>query len=236
MTGHMHVLGKIELVVIRGCCGMRPDILEYVNGVISEAVHDRKGVRPNHGGEFIQYGWNAGAHHLHVFGLVNNLTQKTWKNLTDDEHQQKDGAILAILALTWNLLTTTLPEEVVAPTKAAIADAGLPPMASKGDIKECGYYLDLPCGRLHFQAADQAPAEAYMSQNYTAYVILYSSDDLYPHKSSLARPIHKNRLYAPYAFNWVTEHRVYDHKLAKIGPAIPTPWEGTMLMSLFMLL
>ncbi|KAI6163939.1 hypothetical protein EDD17DRAFT_1755521 [Pisolithus thermaeus] len=144
--------GKIELVVIHGCCGMCPDILEYVNGVISEAVHDCKGVHPNHGGELIQYGWNAGAHHLCVFGL-------------------KDGATLGILALTWNLLTTTLPEEVVAPTKAAIADAGLPPMASKGDIKD--------------------------------------------------EPIHKDRLYAPYAFNWVTEHRVYDHKLAKIAPSNP---------------
>ncbi|KAI5994237.1 hypothetical protein EDC04DRAFT_2496200, partial [Pisolithus marmoratus] len=123
-----------------------------------------------HGGELIQYGWNAGACHLRVFGLVNNLTQKTRKNLTDDEHQQKDGAILGILALTWNLLTKTLPEEVVAPTRAAIADAGLPPMASKEDISEHGYYLDLPCGRLQFQAAERAPAEAYMSQNYTAYV------------------------------------------------------------------
>ncbi|KAI6016758.1 hypothetical protein EDC04DRAFT_2500487, partial [Pisolithus marmoratus] len=89
--------------------------------------------------------------------------------LTDDEHHQKDGAILGILALTWNLLTKTLPEEVVAPTRAAIADAGLPPMASKEDISEHGYYLDLPCGRLQFQAAERAPAEAYMSQNYTAY-------------------------------------------------------------------
>ncbi|KAI6046200.1 hypothetical protein EDC04DRAFT_2888345 [Pisolithus marmoratus] len=185
--------GKIELVVIHGACGTHLDILEYVNSVISEAVQDRKGVRPNHGGELIQYGWNAGARHLRVFGLVNNLTQKTRKNLTDDEHQQKDGAILGILALTWKLLTKTLPEEVVAPTRAAIADAGLPPMASKEDISEHGYYLDLPCGQLQFQAAEQAPAEAYI-------------------------PIHKDRLYAPYAFNWVTEHRVYDHKLTKIGP------------------
>ncbi|KAI6149155.1 hypothetical protein BKA82DRAFT_1001376 [Pisolithus tinctorius] len=186
--------GEIELVVIHGCCGTHPDILEYVNGVISEAVNDRKGVCPSHGGELIQYGWNAGARHVQVFGLVRNLTKK---NLTNDERQQKDGAILGILALTWNLLTTTLPEEVVAPTKAAIADAGLPSMASKDDVNEHGYYLDLPCGRLHFQDADRSPAEAYMSQNYTS-------------------PIHQDHLYAPYAFNWVTEHQVYDRRLAKI--------------------
>ncbi|KAI5994244.1 hypothetical protein EDC04DRAFT_2910646 [Pisolithus marmoratus] len=226
--------GKIELVVIRGACGTHLDILEYVNSVISEAVQDHKGVRPNHGGELIHM---AGMLVLaiSVFGLVNNLTQKTHKNLTDDEHQQKDGAILGILALTWNLLTKTLPEEVVA-TRAAIADAGLPPMASKEDISEHGYYLDLPCGRLQFQAAERAPAEAYMSQNYTAYDPIFPSDNLYPHDCSLASPIHKDRLYAPYAFNWVTEHRVYDHKLTKIVPGIPTPWEGIMLMFPFVLL
>ncbi|KAI6006516.1 hypothetical protein F5J12DRAFT_697265, partial [Pisolithus orientalis] len=78
-------------------------------------------------GEMIQYGWNAGACHLHVFGLVKNFKDK---KLTDDECHEKNGAILGILALTWNLLIRTLPEEVVAPTKAAIAASGLPPMAS----------------------------------------------------------------------------------------------------------
>ncbi|KIN95252.1 hypothetical protein M404DRAFT_1007678 [Pisolithus tinctorius Marx 270] len=185
--------GEIELAVIRGCSGGHLDVLEYVNVVISEAVNDHKGVRPTHGGEMIQYGWNAGAHHLHVFRLVKNLKDK---KLTDDEHHEKNGAILGILALTWNLLIRTLPEEVVAPTKAAIAASGLPPMASECDIKECGYYLDLPVGRLNFGSADKAPAEAYMSQNYTA-------------------PIHTDQLYAPYAFNWVTEHRVCDSKIAE---------------------
>lgn len=42
-------------------------------------------------------------------------------------------------------------------------------------ILEHGYYLDLPgIGCLNFGTADQAPAEAYMSQNYTAYVAFYS--------------------------------------------------------------
>lgn len=35
---------------------------------------------------------------------------------------------------------------------------------------EYGYYLDLPIGRLNFGTGEQAPSEAYMSQNYTAYV------------------------------------------------------------------
>lgn len=71
--------------------------------------------------------------HLRVFGLVNNLIHKKLK--TSDICQQKDGTILGILALTWNLLIKTLPEEVIAPVKAAIEAAGLPPMAFKDDVK-----------------------------------------------------------------------------------------------------
>ncbi|KAL4072305.1 hypothetical protein J3A83DRAFT_4372357 [Scleroderma citrinum] len=103
-----------------------------INGIIFEAVNDHKGVHPNHGGELIQYGWNAGLHHLHVFGLVNNLIHK---QLTGDEHQQKNKAILSVLAPTWNLLTKTLLEEVIVPVKEAIEAAGIPPMVSKDDVK-----------------------------------------------------------------------------------------------------
>jgi hypothetical protein len=41
----MCLIGKVELAVICDCCGTCPDILEYVNDVISEAVNDCKGVR-----------------------------------------------------------------------------------------------------------------------------------------------------------------------------------------------
>ncbi|KAG2062727.1 hypothetical protein BDR04DRAFT_1123744, partial [Suillus decipiens] len=42
--------------------------------VIDEAVNSCKEVRPTHGGDLIQFGWNAGPWHACVFGLVNNLT------------------------------------------------------------------------------------------------------------------------------------------------------------------
>lgn len=45
MLQHSLVVGEVELAVIRNCSAARPDILEYVNGVIAEAVGDRKGVR-----------------------------------------------------------------------------------------------------------------------------------------------------------------------------------------------
>ncbi|KAI6046305.1 hypothetical protein EDC04DRAFT_3006251, partial [Pisolithus marmoratus] len=133
-----------------------------------------------HGGKLIQYGWNAGPHHACVFGLVHNVTNK---KLDSKELAAQDKSILGIMSLTWNLLTAALPKEVIDPVKEKLAEAGLPPMALPGNIKEHGYEISLPNGTLSWSTAERAPAEAYMSQNYTA-------------------PIHTDQLYAPYALNW----------------------------------
>jgi hypothetical protein len=146
-------VGNVELAVLRGKCIQRPDLLDYVNEVIGEAVNDRKNVRvcfptipeytyfslayhqPNHGGDLIQFGWNAGPRHARVFGLVNNLTSK---KLPMTERQAKDMRALGILALSWNLLVASLPAEVSSACIRAIDEAGLPPMTVRGDAKgEC---------------------------------------------------------------------------------------------------
>ncbi|KAG2056868.1 hypothetical protein BDR06DRAFT_995338 [Suillus hirtellus] len=162
--------GSVTLAVLCGKCGQRPDLLTYVNSIIDEAVNDHKGTR------------NAGPRHAHVFGLVNNLTNK--KKLSMTMRQQKDSCALGILALSWNLLVASLPAE-------AIDEAGLPAMTVKGNDLDFGYTLDLPGGPLCFLTAERAPSEAYMSQNYES-------------------PIHTDQLYAPYAMNWVTLHTIMD--------------------------
>ncbi|KAG1741683.1 hypothetical protein EDB19DRAFT_1972393 [Suillus lakei] len=172
--------GLVSLAVLRGRCSQRPDLLTYVN--------DRKGVRPTHGGELIQFGWNAGPRHARVFGLVNNLTNK---RLSMTARQQKDSRALGILALSWNLLVASLPAEVSTSCIEAIDGAGLPSMTIKGDSSDSGYTLDLPNGPLCFSTAERAPSEGYMSQNYES-------------------PIHTDQLYAPYAMNWVTLHSIVD--------------------------
>ncbi|KAH7903594.1 hypothetical protein BJ138DRAFT_1107542 [Hygrophoropsis aurantiaca] len=120
--------GEVELSGIRNCCTQRPDLVDYTNSIIYDAVGMRKNVRnlhwqPNHGGSLVQYGWNAGARHLRVFGLVNNITNR---NISSNAHKEKDQSLLGIFALSWNLLVASLPREVVNLTKGAIADAGLP--------------------------------------------------------------------------------------------------------------
>ncbi|KAG2138190.1 hypothetical protein BD769DRAFT_1637950 [Suillus cothurnatus] len=144
-------IGSVSLAVLRGKCSKRPDLLTYVNGVIDEAVNDRKGVRPTHGGDLIQFGWNAGPWHARVFGLVNNLTSK---RLSMTARQQKDSRALGILALSWNLLVASLPAEVSTLCIEAINEAGLPSMTVKGNNSDSGYTLDLPDGSLCFSTAD----------------------------------------------------------------------------------
>ncbi|KAG2132169.1 hypothetical protein BD769DRAFT_1354828, partial [Suillus cothurnatus] len=114
-------------------------------------------------GDLIQFSWNAGPRHAHVFGLVNNLTSK---RLSMTARQQKDSRALGILALSWNLLVASLPAEVSTSCIEAINEAGLPSMTVKGNNSDSGYTLDLPDGSLCFSTAERAPSEGYMSQNY----------------------------------------------------------------------
>ena len=79
----------------------------------------------------MQYGWNAGFRHAHIFGLVRNIKKK----LTGEDHEECDKRILGVFALTWNLLTSALPKEVVKLTCDAIAEADLPVMASQGNVE-----------------------------------------------------------------------------------------------------
>ncbi|KAF8508614.1 hypothetical protein JB92DRAFT_3120783 [Gautieria morchelliformis] len=68
--------GIIELAVICNVCNGSAAAIEFIHSVIDEAVSDRKGVRPTHPGTLIQAGYNAGPHHLCVWGFVWNLKSK----------------------------------------------------------------------------------------------------------------------------------------------------------------
>ncbi|KAI5982197.1 hypothetical protein EDD15DRAFT_2181481, partial [Pisolithus albus] len=132
-------------------------------------------------GKLIQYGWNASPHHAHVFGLVCNVANK---KLNGEELAAQDKSISGIMSPTWNLLTAAIPKEVIDPVKEKLAEANLPPMASPGSVKsECqhtgslqtltyiaehGYELSMPGGILSWSTAECAPAEAYISQDYTS--------------------------------------------------------------------
>ncbi|KIO06537.1 hypothetical protein M404DRAFT_138950, partial [Pisolithus tinctorius Marx 270] len=94
-----------------------------------------------HGGKLIQYGWNAGPCHACVFGLVHIVANK---KLDGKELAAQDKSILGIMSLTWNFLTAVLPKEVIDPVREEITMAGLPPMASPGNVKGVCLYNGNP--------------------------------------------------------------------------------------------
>ena len=49
--------------------------------------------------------------------------------------REHDRKILGTFALSWNFLTSALPKKVIKPTHDAIAAAGLPVMASQGNVQ-----------------------------------------------------------------------------------------------------
>ncbi|KAI5991831.1 hypothetical protein EDD15DRAFT_2197286 [Pisolithus albus] len=116
---------------MHGCCALHSDLIDHVNKVIDNVIHNHRGVRPTHGGKLIQYGWNASPHHAHVFGLVCNVANK---KLNGQELAAQDKSISGIMSPTWNLLTAAVPKEVIDPVKEKLAEANLPPMASPGNV------------------------------------------------------------------------------------------------------
>ncbi|KAF8489756.1 hypothetical protein JB92DRAFT_2835993 [Gautieria morchelliformis] len=88
--------GVIELAVICNVCNGSAAAIEFINSVIDKAVSDRKGVRPTHPGTLIQAGYDAGPHHLCVWGFVQNLKSKKW---SQDEKYAKGHQILGATAL-----------------------------------------------------------------------------------------------------------------------------------------
>lgn len=62
------------------------------------------------------------------------------KRLNGEELGAQDKSILGIMSLTWNFLTAVLPKEVIDPVRAKVVEAGLPPMASPGNIQGMSTY------------------------------------------------------------------------------------------------
>ncbi|KAI6010063.1 hypothetical protein EDC04DRAFT_2610363 [Pisolithus marmoratus] len=142
--------GGIEFVVIHGCCILCPDLIAHVNKVIEDVVHNWRGVwvwfissvfGPIANCVSLANPWWQ-AHPIWVecwslsclcIWVVHNVTNK---KLDSNELAAQDKSILGIMSLTWNPLTAALPKEVIDPVKEKLVEAGLPPMASPGNIKD----------------------------------------------------------------------------------------------------
>jgi hypothetical protein len=144
--------------------------------------------KPTHEGSIVQLGWNAGARHLKVWGLA-----KSWNKKVDRETMvQHDEDATALLTVCWSLAKAHFPSDVMEYIEKCLEDSGIPRLATR-NVSEglwiCGhsyrslliflfpsillgqgYRLEINGKIYQFPAVTRAPPEAYMSQDYVAYV------------------------------------------------------------------
>ena len=78
----------------------------------------------------VQYGQNAGSHHLHVFGHVHNLKNA---KISKIEHAQKDCRLLGVFGIVWNIFLAIAPAPVIDACNQAMDKADIPRMQSIHD-------------------------------------------------------------------------------------------------------
>ena len=78
----------------------------------------------------IQFGQNAGARHLRVYGLVNNLRRKS---LTNEEREVKNCRILGVFALSWAIFQSSMPKEITDACDEAIQHSEMDSMTHIAD-------------------------------------------------------------------------------------------------------
>jgi hypothetical protein len=78
----------------------------------------------------VQFGENAGARHVRVFSVVNNLLRK---NIDPSERQRKDRQILGVFGLSWALFQSAMPKQVTDTCEVALEASGMPRMTYSND-------------------------------------------------------------------------------------------------------
>jgi hypothetical protein len=74
----------------------------------------------------IQFGYNAGARHAHVFGFVHNIKCQ----MPSNECVVKDHQILGILGISWAIFKAVLPHPVYDTCASIYVASGMPSMST----------------------------------------------------------------------------------------------------------
>jgi hypothetical protein len=78
----------------------------------------------------LQFGENAGARHVRVYSVVNNLLRK---NIDPSERERKDRQILGVFGLSWALFQSVMPKEVTDVCEGTLEASGMPHMTYSDD-------------------------------------------------------------------------------------------------------
>jgi hypothetical protein len=98
-------------------------------------------LQPKHPSTMVQFDYNAGPWHCQVWGLVNNIKKAS---MTQEDRDSADHKLLDIFSLTWNVICSHAPKEVMDRVEDAITEAGMPTMSAAG-IKGTSLHSDTLC-------------------------------------------------------------------------------------------
>lgn len=74
----------------------------------------------------MQFGWNAGPHHVTIFGLAKSYVKEIGKNAMIVH----DKDLVAVFSIMWGLVESLIPEEVVSEVNMQLDMEGMPRMAT----------------------------------------------------------------------------------------------------------
>ncbi|KAJ7436557.1 hypothetical protein FB451DRAFT_1061694, partial [Mycena latifolia] len=119
-------------------------------------------------GSMVQFGWNAGPRHARVFGLAKSFT----KDLDDSTKIDHDNDIIAATTVVWGVAKAWLPTDITEAIDSQLAESGMPRIASRNDYPPgTGFQIKLNGTQYAFPSFERAPPEAYLTRDYSAWVL-----------------------------------------------------------------
>ena len=97
-------------------------------------------LQPHHIGFMEQFGYNAGAWHLHIWSIVNNLKKAYAK-----AKEQLDILMIGCLSLGWKILQTKMPGDIMVDVENQLAAFGLPRTGAEGNESGIVVFSGHPC-------------------------------------------------------------------------------------------
>ncbi|KAF8179186.1 hypothetical protein BJ912DRAFT_1045174 [Pholiota molesta] len=159
---------RIELVVIRdvaAASSLGGGLYTWLTEVVHEACNERRNVRPTHPGHMAQFGLNAGARHVCALGQAKSYT----KDLDQGTRINHDTDVIGAVSITWSLIRSVMPIEVLGEVDRALELDGMPRLATRDVCESHGFHIKSNGVVYTFPTAERAPPEAYLAVGYQAW-------------------------------------------------------------------
>ncbi|KAF8204135.1 hypothetical protein BJ912DRAFT_841678 [Pholiota molesta] len=120
--------------------------------------------QPTHPGHMAQVGLNTAARHVCVLGQAKSYT----KDLDQGTRINHDTDVIGAVSITWSLIRSVMPVEVLGEVDRALERDGMPRLATRDVCESHGFHIKSNGTVYTFPTAERAPPEAYLAVGYQA--------------------------------------------------------------------